>query len=542
MQYLLHHMLQECAIRDSNQEALVAGEQRLDYGTMAQLVAALANGQQERGIKRGDRVAIFLPPSIELPLAIFAVSQAGAVFVPIHHGLFPEQVAHILRDCGATALITDGTRLRKLGEVLPQTPELKFSVVLNATEPWPGLPIHDFDSLCRGPVSRFADSCIEKDLAAILYTSGSTGRPKGVMLSHANLLAGAAIVADYVKLTKADRLLAALPLSFDAGLNQLTSAMHQGATTVMIEFRFGREITKKLADERITGLAGVPSLWSLLAQPSSGLGKQSLPELRYITNTGGAMPQHVLEQLRKLLPCTEVYLMYGLTEAFRSTYLPPEELDRRPTSIGKAIPNTEILVLDDEGEICEPGKVGELVHHGPTVSLGYWGHPELTSRVLRPHPHPPAGRDEGDLVCYSGDLVRKDEDGFLYFVGRRDNQIKSAGFRISPTEVEEVICRVAPIRQAAVIGVPDPVLGQHLIAFVIPEERNDETIELEPLEILTKCAAALPRHMVPKRIELVDELPLTSSGKVNYPKLREQAAEQLAETQARTPAQNPTSE
>ncbi len=340
------------------------------------------------------------------------------------------------------------------------------------------------------------------------------------MLSHANILAGASIVSEYLKITKADRLLAALPFSFDAGLNQLTTATLQGGTTVMIDFHFGKDIVRHLVEERITGLAGVPSLWSLLVQPSSGLGKQPLSELRYITNTGGALPQNVLAQLRTLLPGTDVFLMYGLTEAFRSTYLPPEELDRRPNSIGKAIPNTEILVLNEAGESCGPDEVGELVHHGPTVSLGYWGHPKLTDDVWRPHPFPPAGRSEGDRVCYSGDLVRRDEEGFLYFVGRRDNQIKSAGFRISPTEVEEVICKVAAIRQAAVVGVPDPVLGQHLVAFGVAEEQA----QLDSADILARCAGALPRHMVPKRMELVSELPMTSSGKVNYPQLRDQLA------------------
>lgn len=518
MQYLVHHMLQNSAMRESDQEALVAGDQRLDYGVMAQKTAALASGLQELGLRRGDRVAIFLNPSAALPLSIFGVSQANAVFVPIHHGMFPEQVAHILRDSGAVAIITDGIRWKSIQEILPQTPDLEFAIVKDAVEPATSPPTHDFDSFCQQRSSATRDCCIEKDLAAILYTSGSTGRPKGVMLSHANILAGAAIVSDYVNLTNRDRLLAALPLSFDAGLNQLTSAVHQGGTTVMIEFRFGRDIVRKLIDERITGLAGVPSLWSLLAQPSSGLSKQPLPNLRYITNTGGAMPQNVLGQLRNQLPNTDVFLMYGLTEAFRSTYLPPEELDRRPTSMGKAIPNTEILVLNEAGENCAPGEVGELVHHGPTVSLGYWGHPELSSQVLRPHPHPPEGRAGGDLVCYSGDLVRKDEDGFLYFVGRRDNQIKSSGFRISPTEVEDVICKVAAIRQAAVVGVPDPVLGQHLVAFAIPEE---QAVELVPAEILASCASQLPRHMVPKQIRLVNELPMTSSGKVNYPKLRD---------------------
>ena len=209
------------------------------------------------------------------------------------------------------------------------------------------------------------------------------------------------------------------------------------------------------------------------------------------------MPQNVLQQLRHILPNTEIFLMYGLTEAFRSTYLPPTELERRPTSMGKAIPNTEIMVVNKEGKLCQPGEVGELVHHGPTVSLGYWGRPELSRQVLRPHPIPRPGQSEADLVCYSGDLVKRDDDGFLYFVGRRDNQIKSAGFRISPTEVEDALCGVAPIRQAAVVGVPDPVLGQILVAYAIPAENAGELV---PADILSGCAAKLPRYMIPKQI------------------------------------------
>lgn len=528
MRYLVHHMLKESALQRAAQEALVDGTQRLDYGTFAERVASLADSLKALGVTRGDRVAIQLRPTVSLPIALFAVSQAGGVFVPIHHGMFPEQVVHILRDSGASALISDGQRWESLGESLSQVPSLRFAVVENALEPSSSLATHDFDSLCKSSgATAGCSNAIEKDLAAILYTSGSTGRPKGVMLSHANVLAGAAIVSEYLKITNRDRLLAALPLSFDAGLNQLTTATLQGGTTVMTEFRFGRDIVRKLVAERITGLAGVPSLWSLLAQPSSGLGKEPVRQLRYITNTGGTLPQNVLAELRRRLPKTEVFLMYGLTEAFRSTYLPPEELDRRPESIGKAIPNTEILVLNEAGEQCAAGEVGELVHHGPTVSLGYWGYPELTDRVLRPHPFPPVGRSEGDRVCYSGDLVRRDSEGFLYFVSRRDNQIKSAGFRISPNEVEEVICRVAGVCQAAVVGVPDPVLGQHLVAFTVPDEQSS----VDPAEVLAKCAGALPRHMVPKRVEVVDELPMTSSGKINYPALRAQLALESSATQ-----------
>jgi acyl-CoA synthetase (AMP-forming)/AMP-acid ligase II len=294
------------------------------------------------------------------------------------------------------------------------------------------------------------------------------------------------------------------------------TAFQQGGTIVLINFVFAREVVKVLVEERVTGLAGVPTFWSLLSQPTSGLQKQALPHLRYITNTGGAMPQPVLAVLRKALPTTRVFLMYGLTEAFRSTYLPPEELDRRPTSMGKAIPNTEILVLDEHGKPCRPGEVGELVHRGPTVSMGYWGHPELTARVLRPNPLVPPELGDQERVCYSGDYVKMDDEGFLYFVGRRDTMIKSSGFRISPTEVEEVLFRAGNLKGVAVIGIPDAVLGQSIKAFVVA--RDGETAKAT--DLLEFCASNMPRHMIPKAIEVLDELPKTSSGKVDYPALR----------------------
>jgi acyl-CoA synthetase (AMP-forming)/AMP-acid ligase II len=247
------------------------------------------------------------------------------------------------------------------------------------------------------------------------------------------------------------------------------------------------------------------------------LAETPLPHLRYITNTGGAMPLSTLGRLRAAVPTTKVVLMYGLTEAFRSTYLPPEELDRRPTSMGKAIPNTEILVLNEAGQRCAPGEIGELVHRGPTVSLGYWGQPELTAKVLRPNPLLPPEVSDHERVCYSGDLVKTDEDGFLYFIGRRDNQIKSSGFRISPTEVEEALCKTGQLRDAAVIGLPDEVLGQRIKAFVVPREG----IDVVPDQLLAHVATLLPRHMIPKAVEVLAELPKTSSGKINYPALRQ---------------------
>jgi acyl-CoA ligase (AMP-forming) (exosortase A-associated) len=518
MDFLVHHMLLRSAQRLPEKEALIHGSERLAYGEVVRRTTGLGEGLRQAGVRRGDRVGIYLEPSVPQVLSIFGVSQAGGVFVPISPLLFPEQVAHIAADCRMTGLITTGTRLASLAGVLKSLPSLEFVVVLGEGGsdelPW---SVHDFEALCGLPPSpRRHDVCVEKDLAAVLYTSGSTGKPKGVMLSHAQIMAGSSIVSTYLEITEADRILAVLPFSFDAGLNQLMTAFQQGGTLVLMTFVFAREIVSALVKERVTGLAGVPTLWSLLAQPSSSLQKTPLPHLRYITNTGGAMPQAVLATLRRALPPTRIFLMYGLTEAFRSTYLPPEELDRRPTSIGKAIPNTEILVVNEDGRLCKPQEVGELVHRGPTVSMGYWGQPELTARVLRPHPFLPRELGSDEKVCYSGDLVTMDEDGFLYFVGRRDTLMKSSGFRISPTEVEEVLFQSGKLREAAVIGVPDTVLGQSIKAFVVPADGEI----LKPDELIEFCATHLPYYMVPKAVEVLDVLPKTSSGKMDYPALR----------------------
>jgi acyl-CoA ligase (AMP-forming) (exosortase A-associated) len=520
MDSLIHHMLRSSAARFPEKEAIVHGNQRLNYSEVYRTVVSLAYGLKSAGLKRGDRIGIFLEPSIAQSLSIFAASAADAAFVPINHLLFADQVAHIMVDCRMKALITTKARLASLGEVLNRVPSLEFAVVLDQGDtPHVPLAVHNFEQFCALDAPRPAEANIEKDLAAILYTSGSTGKPKGVMLTHAQIMAGASIVSTYLEITEKERILAVLPFSFDAGMNQIMTAFQQGATIVLINFTFAREIVQLLAKEQITGLAGVPTVWSLLAHPQSTLQKTPLPHLRYITNTGGAMPQTVLATLRKVLPTTRVFLMYGLTEAFRSTYLPPEELDRRPTSMGKAIPNTEILVVKEDGRPCKPGEIGELVHRGPTVSLGYWGKPELTDQVLRPHPFLEPELQNGEKVCYSGDLVKTDEDGFLYYVGRRDTMIKSSGFRISPTEVEESLFQSGKVRHAAVIGIPDEILGQHIKAYVVPKDPECRDAEA----LINACAERMPKYMVPKVIEFLDELPKTTSGKVDYPALRRQA-------------------
>lgn len=518
MDFLVHHIVRTSALRFPEKEALVHGDRRLTYAEVTRQVAGLAHGLRCAGLQRGERVGLYLDPSIPQVLSLFAISQAGGVFVPINSLLFPDQVAHIARDCRMKGLITTKAKLTTLAMALTDIPSLEFVVMLADSEsPQVSLPVYVFEDLCQSTrPQRWHDAGIGNDLVAILYTSGSTGKPKGVMLSHSQILAGSSSVSTYLEITSADRILAVLPFSFDAGLNQLMTAFQQGGTLVLMTFVFAREIVQMLRKERITGMGGVPTLWSLLAQPSSSLQKHTLPHLRYITNTGGRMPQSILAMLRQALPTSKIFLMYGLTEAFRSTYLPPEELDRRPTSMGRAIPNTQILVINDQGQPCQAGEVGELVHRGPTVSMGYWGQPELTARVLRPHPFLASELGDGERVCYSGDLVWMDEEGFLYFVGRRDNMIKSSGFRISPTEVEEMLFQSGKLREAAVIGVPDEALGQTIKAFVVPKDGEC----LDPDVLLALCAERMPRYMMPKAVDILDALPKTPSGKVDYQALR----------------------
>jgi acyl-CoA ligase (AMP-forming) (exosortase A-associated) len=499
---LVHHLLERNVAGD--RIAIIDGERELSFDGLRRRAADYAAAYREAGVAFGDRVAILLPKSAEECCAIFASSLADAVFVPINPLLKPIQVAHIIGDAGARIVVTNRALAPLLAEALGQTPDLTM------------LMVEEIAETDRAPVRPRA---IGEDLAAILYTSGSTGKPKGVMLSHRNLVAGCRIVRTYLGITAADRILSVLPFSFDYGLNQLLTAVEQGATLVLLTFRLGDDIVKAIERHGITGLAGVPTVWAILTRGAPLLPRTRLTTLRYITNSGGAVPTETLRRLRELLPDTRVFLMYGLTEAFRSTFLPPEELDRRPNSIGRAIPETEVFPVTADGRRAAPGEPGILVHRGPTVSLGYWRRPEDTARVLRPDPRTPAERG-GVVVCYSGDMVVEDEDGFLTFVGRADAMIKSSGYRISPTEVEEVVMATGAFRQVAVIGLPDATAGQRVHAVAVPS-----TEACSPPAVLAAIADKLPAYMLPREIELVAMLPTTPNGKVDYPHLlRERSA------------------
>jgi acyl-CoA ligase (AMP-forming) (exosortase A-associated) len=350
---------------------------------------------------------------------------------------------------------------------------------------------------------------IDIDIATILYTSGSTGKPKGVVLSHRNVVAGAHSVAQYLENTQSDRLLAVLPFSFDYGLSQLSTAFLMGASVVLFEYLLPRDVIKVVAKERITGLAGVPPLWVQLAQLPWP--EEVVKNLRYITNSGGTMPNVTLKMLRFALPNTKVYLMYGLTEAFRSTYLHPDEVDKRSDSIGKAIPNTEILVVREDGTPCAPGEPGELVHRGSLVALGYWNDPQKTAERFRPVPNQKMGVVLPEIAVWSGDTVRMDAEGYLYFVARQDDMIKTSGYRVSPTEVEEVVYETGLVAEASSIGVPHPVLGQAIVVVAVPKLAGKQESE----RLIEKCKQQLPNFMVPLKIEWRTHLPLSPNGKID---------------------------
>lgn len=508
---LLHEFILRSADRFPDQHALIHKKNRISYAGLAKDINSAGAAMLALGLGRAERVAVYLEKRLETVIALFGATAAGGVFVPVNPLLKPEQVAYILRDCNVRILVTSADRLKLLSTVLPQCHDLHSVMVVNpAAAPTTilGLNIVSWDNALVEGGHIEAHQSIDGDMAAILYTSGSTGKPKGVVLSHRNMVAGAKSVAQYLKNTRDDRILSVLPLSFDYGLSQLTTAFHVGATGVLMNYLLPRDIIDTVEEEKITGLAAVPPLWIELTR----LNWPRNISLRYITNSGGAMPRATLDSLRSALPSTAIYLMYGLTEAFRSTFLPPEEVQARPDSIGKAIPNAEVMVVRDDGSLCTAGEPGELVHRGALVSMGYWNDPDKTAERFKPVPSRQSGLTIPELAVWSGDTVRTDEEGFLYFIGRRDEMIKTSGYRVSPTEVEEVIYGTELVGEAAAVGVPHPVLGQAIVLITTPRAGT----KLDQEALLAACKLQLPAFMLPTRIECREgSLPRNPNGKID---------------------------
>ena len=507
---LLHHFIRDQAARRPEAVALRQRQETISYGELQTRVEAFAEGLLARGLGPSERVAVYLPKRAETVVALFGAAAAGGVLVPVNPLLKPAQVAYILKDCNVRVLVTSGDRLTLLAEGLRECHDLHTVALVDGAPEGPlaHLRVLPWEGLARGEPGVRPHRRIDMDMASILYTSGSTGRPKGVVLSHRNMVTGARSVAEYLENVPEDRLLAVLPFSFDYGFSQLTTAFSVGASVSLMDYLLPRDVVKAVARDRITGLAAVPPLWVQLAPLDWPA--EAVESLRYLTNSGGAMPTQVTARLRRALPRTRVFLMYGLTEAFRSTYLPPEELDRRPESMGRAIPNAEILVVREDGSPCAPGEPGELVHRGSLVAMGYWNDPERTAERFKPAPGRPPEVPLTEMAVWSGDTVRTDEDGFLYFVGRRDAMITTSGYRVSPTEVEEVLYGSGLVAEAAALGLPHPALGQGIVAVVKPRDPA-----FDPEALLAACKRELPNFMVPLQVVIQDTLPRNPNGKVD---------------------------
>jgi len=519
---LLHELPARAAACWPDAVALVADGRQCSYAALQLQIAGLARAFLRFGLVVGDRVAVFLDKRVETVVASFATTAASGVLVPINPVLKPTQVAHILKDSGARVLVTSSSRLAVLQPELSNCPELAQVVVTEAAVPeLPAVPstVHAWPE--SSPTAGDADrpvAVLETDTAAIFYTSGSTGRPKGVMLSHRNLVAGATSVASYLGNHRGDVLLAALPLSFDAGFSQLTTAFLVGARVVLLNYLLPRDVLQAMAREGVTGLTAVPPLYMQLA--ALDWPAEATARLRYWANTGGRMPRATLDALRGRAPQAMPFLMYGLTEAFRSTYLPPEQVDTRPDSIGRAIPNAQVLVLREDGSECRVDEPGELVHRGPLVAQGYWRRPEDTALRFRALPvHFQADgheRPAPEIAVFSGDTVRRDAEGYLYFVGRRDEMIKTSGYRVSPTEVEEAVFASGLVAESLAVGIDQEALGQVIHVAAVPSGAARGDPAQDTAALLSHCRSQLPVYMVPTAVHWVPgPLPRNPNGKLD---------------------------
>ena len=479
-------LLWHSAGRHGDRPAVVERGSTVTYTALRERAAAIGAALRAAGVGADDRAAILLERGRDAAAAYFGALAAGAIAVVVNETLRPRQIEHVLAHSGARCLITTA-------DVLARQPRRLSTAagVLDASEIRPGgEPL--------APVDRLGS-----DVAQIVYTSGSTGLPKGVAVSHANLWALTSVVVSYLGLTDEDRLASLLPFSFVYGVGQLLCAVGAGAALVVERSPLPQQMIESVRTAGVTVLAAVPPLWNRLLRVPA-LVEAPLPRLRVMTNAGGHLPAETVRALRRAQPGAQLYLMYGLTEALRCTYLPPEELDRRPDSMGRAIPGGEIYVLLEDGTPAPPGEIGELVYRGPTVTLGYWNDPELTTRVFRPDPLRPS---DGERVVFSGDLVRRDDEGFLYFVGRRDRIIKTMGYRVGPDEILGVLYASGEVADGVVVGEPDEARGERIVAYVVLAEQGS----LDRLQAY--CGRELPRYLQPARVEVRDTLPLLASGK-----------------------------
>lgn len=507
--------LRVTAATHGERTALVAGERRVTYAELDRAVDGFASGLRALGVQRGDRVAVILRNGVEPAVAIYGALRAGAAFTPLNPTVKADKLAHLLGHSGAMAAVCDAQLVETVRAAGAQSDALQHAIAVGGV---PADPTPSFEELVATEPDPSLSAPLEVDLASIIYTSGSTGLPKGVAFLHRNMRFVAGSIVEYLSLSCDDRILCVLPLSHTYGLYHLMMAVRVGATLVLEHgMAFPGRIVQALEQEQITVLPGVPTVWQVLIS-LNGLRERELPHLRLLTNAGAALSATQVAEVRATFPRAELFSMYGQTECKRVCYLPPEQLDERPGSVGIAIPGTEVWIEDEHGNEAEPDQVGELMVRGDHVMQGYWNDPEATAQRLVPSRFP------GDRVLRSGDLFRRDRGGYLYFVGRTDDIIKSRGEKIAPKEVEEVLQTAAGVREAAVVGVADELLGEAVVAHV----SSLPGVALDPRALRRHCAERLEDYMVPAVVLVHDELPKTDSGKLDKLALRRRAQEDPA--------------
>ena len=511
----VEQFLSNSAARYPGKIALVEGQRRCSYRDLDEQVTRFAEVLRARGMQRGDRVVICTENSVETVVAIFGTLRAGGVFSPVNPTTKADKLAFIIGNCRAEVLVTQTRLLDQARDAVAQSPSIRTCIIVDGEAPadLPGAVGLESAAGETPPALPSFDPGIDIDLAMLIYTSGSTGFPKGVMMTHRNIVHAATSISTYLRNTPDDIILSVLSMSFDYGLYQVLMTIKLGMTLIVEKaFVFPQVVLNKLIQEKVTGLPLVPTIAAILLQLQI-LKPGMFPNLRYITNTAAALPPAHIQRLQELFPTTLIFSMYGLTECKRCTYLEPEQLAAHPSSVGKAIPNSEAWVVNEQGQPCKPGDVGELVIRGGHVMQGYWENQEATDRVLKP------GRYPWEKVLYTGDLFRTDQEGYLYFVGRKDDIIKSRGEKVAPKEVENVLYMLEGIREAAVIGVPDPILGMAIKAVVVLADGS----AIDAQQVIRHCAGHLEDFMVPKTVEFRSELPKTSTGKIRRSEVQSEA-------------------
>jgi long-chain acyl-CoA synthetase len=516
MPRLLQDTLLVTADRYPDRTALIVGDVRMSYREVTDYACRLAHTLRARGVSRGDRVALFMDNSWQCASSIYGVLLAGGVLVAVNAQTKRDKLAFILSDAGANVLLSEPHLARVFEPVAEQLPMLQILCTPESKVLPTGVENLD-DTLPHMPATPPPQSAVTLDLAALIYTSGTTGEPKGVMHTHQSLLFVLDSINEYLGFCDEDRLFSALPLNFGYGLFQWFSAVRAGATLVLERsFTYPAQVFKRMHDEAVTGFAGVPTVFAMMLALDA---KQALcfPDVRLLTNAAAALPMEFIPGIRRMFPNADLYKMYGQTECIRSAYLEPSLIEIKPKSVGRAIPGTELLLLDENGQPVAQGEVGNLYVRGPHVMRGYWNQPEKTAEVLIP------GLLPGEFLLKSGDLFRRDADDDFYFVSRSDEIIKSRGEKVSPAEVENAIYSLPAVQEVVVAGVPDPLLGEAVCAFVTVREGEKLNIQ----QIKHVCSERLENHMVPKHVLLLPELPRTPNGKLSRKLIMEQCAHYL---------------